>query len=199
MKPMMTLVCTLLLGTLHAAAQSPTSKPAAPQTGSAEGGSSVSSSTKEKPIDPSKAQDIRRLQELIGSKERMAQVMNEMEKTMRPLMNNALPAGDYREKLVEAFFVKFHSKLDLQQFLDQAMPIYDRQFSHEEIKGLIQFYQTPLGQKYLSAVPQITAEMMAQGQKWGQDLGRKSILEVLAEHPEYEKQMEEAQRTSQAH
>jgi|HubBroStandDraft_2_1064218.scaffolds.fasta_scaffold05909_4 hypothetical protein len=150
-------------------------------------------------IDAKKEADIRTLLELTGTKARMVQAMSEMEKGMRPLMTKALPEGDYRDKLIEAFFVKFHSKLDLGQLIDQAVVAYDRHFSEEEIKSLVQFYQTPLGKKAIQEMPQITSELMAQGQKLGESLGRKSMLEVLAEQPELEKQMEEAQQGHQPH
>jgi hypothetical protein len=76
---------------------------------------------------------------------------------------------------------------------------YDHHFTSEEIKQLIQFYQSPVGKKMADAGPQLTSEMMAQGQKLGQDLGRVSMLETLAEHPDLEKQLEEASQAAKSH
>jgi len=124
----------------------------------------------------------------------MTQMMETMGDTVRPLMANALPPGDYREKLIDLFFVKFKSKADLQQLLDSIAPLYDKYLSDEEIKGLIQFYQTPLGQKTVKVMPKLMAESQEKGSKWGEELGRQSMLEVLSEHPELEKAMEDARR-----
>jgi hypothetical protein len=43
----------------------------------------------------------------------------------------------------------------------------------------------------------MTAELMNVGQQWGEDLGRTSMLEVFAEHPELEKALEEARKAPQ--
>jgi len=107
-----------------------------------------------------------------------------------------LPAGDYREQLAELFVEKFNSKLNLQQFLDVAATSYDKYLSDDDIKGLTQFYQTPLGRKTLTVLPKLTAEMQAQGMQIGQQLGKESMQEVLAEHPELMKALQDASRAN---
>ncbi|HEY6130017.1 MAG TPA: DUF2059 domain-containing protein [Candidatus Acidoferrum sp.] len=148
-------------------------------------------------IDPAKEADIRRLLEVAGAKALALQTMNEMFKSIKPVLTNTLPAGEYREKLVDAFFARFMAKADSNTLLDLAVPEYDKNFTREEIRGLIQFYESPLGKKAITVVPQLMAELQTKGRKWGEDLGRQSMLEVLAEHPEFEKQMEEAQKSAQ--
>jgi uncharacterized protein len=132
-------------------------------------------------IDPAKRADILKLLEVTGTKARVVQIIVEMAKTIRPLMSSSLPAGEYREKLIDLFFVKFQSKFDS-----------DRYLTDEDIKGMIQFYQTPLGQKTITVLPQLTQEAMLAGKKMGETLGKDSMMEVLEEHPELQKQMEDA-------
>jgi hypothetical protein len=103
-----------------------------------------------------------------------------------------LPPGEYREKLVDLFFQKFQSKVRVDQLLDLTVPIYAKYFSKEEIEGLTRFYQTPLGQKALSVLPQTLAESQAESRKWGEQLGREAMVEVLEEHPDLKKALEEA-------
>jgi hypothetical protein len=134
---------------------------------------------------------------VLGTKAVMTQMMESMVGNIKPVMTNALPRGDYREKLVELFFAKFQAKADLQQLLDLAVGAYDRHFSDEEIKGLIKFYETPLGQKAVSELPQLMSEMGEAGRKWGQELGRESMQEVLTEHPELAKAMQAAGKAAQ--
>lgn len=152
----------------------------------------VSPSSQQSVVDPGKAADIRKLLEVSGVKGIMAQTMVSMGDTLRPLMAKALPAGDYRDKLVDLFFAKFQSKADPQQLVELIVPIYDKYLTDEEIKGLIQFYQTPLGQKAVNVLPRIVAESQQRGEKWGEQLGQDSMLEVLSEHPELKKALEEA-------
>lgn len=132
--------------------------------------------------------------ELTGATTIMQETMRNMEKNIKPLVANALPEGDYREKLVDLFFEKFHSKMNMQALLGLAIPIYDKYFSDEDIKGLIRFYQTPIGQKMVQALPKLTGELSEAGQKMGGEVARQSMMEVLAEHPDLKKAIEDSQR-----
>jgi hypothetical protein len=147
-------------------------------------------------IDPAKAAEIRQLMEVAGAKAVMIQMMDSTGENIKPLLTNALPPGEYRDKLVDLFFVKFRSKADPQQLLDLIVPLYDKYLSEEEIKALIQFYRTPLGQKTIQVMPKLTTESAELGRKWGEELGRQSMLDVLSEHPELEKSLEDAKKTS---
>ena len=145
-----------------------------------------------------KEADIRRLLQVTGASDLAMQSMDEMEKSIRPLMTNALPAGEYRDHLVELFFEKFHAKRDPEQLISLIIPIYDKYYSDDEIKGLIQIYQSPLGQKMLSALPKIVTESQAAGKTWGEQMGRECMIEVLSEHPEMQAAMQQA-KANQAH
>src|SRR5208337_822923 len=192
MKRLLSVATFLLLGSAALRAQTARGPQGTPQQSPPP--SAVSSDQKK--INPVKEANIRKLLEVTGATAMMEQTMQGMEKNIKPLMTKALPAGEYREKLVDLFFEKFHAKLDLQKLLDLAVPMYDKYFSDEEIKGLILFYQTPLGQKALKAMPQLSGELMEAGSKMGEELGRQSMMEVLTEYPELEKAMEEAQAQS---
>lgn len=146
-------------------------------------------------IDPAKEADIRRLLELTGTKNLMVQNMNSMQENLRPLMTNSLPPGNYREKLVDLFLTKFRSKADPAHMIDIAVQLYDKYLSQEDIKGLIQFYQTPVGQKAISILPRLLAELVQSGQQWGQEVGRETMQEVLAEHPDLAEAMAAAAKT----
>jgi hypothetical protein len=145
-------------------------------------------------IDPAKAADIRRLLDLVGTKELMAQTLGGSMQGMKPLLMNSFPAGAYREKLIDLFIAKFQSNFNGDKFLDLAAVYYDKNLTHEEVKGLIQFYQTPLGQKTLSILPKLTSELREAGSKMGKEIGRRSIQEVLAEHPDLAAALEEASK-----
>lgn len=145
-----------------------------------------------------KEADIRRLLELTHAEALATQAMDSMEGNLRPLMTSALPPGEYRERLIELFFAKYHAERVTQQLLEIAMPVYDKYYSDDEIKQLIQFYATPIGQKMLTVTPKVLSELQAAGQKWGEQLGRQCMGEVLAEHPEMAKALENAHKTAQA-
>ncbi len=143
-------------------------------------------------IDPAKEAAIRKMFEVMGTSKMMQQVLAGMSGNMKPMLMSSLPTGDYREKLTDLFFEKFQSKLRVEQLLDLTVPIYAKYFSKEEIEGLTRFYQTPLGQKALSVVPQTVVEMQTESMKLGETLGREAMAEVLGEHPDLKKALDEA-------
>jgi uncharacterized protein len=149
-------------------------------------------------IDSAKAADIQRLLEIAGVKRLMNETMDSMVSNIRPTLIQSLPPGDYRNRLADLFFEKFRSKLSIQQLLDKAAAGYDKYLSDEDIKGLIQFYQTPLGQKTLTVLPKLTLELQTEGMRLGERAGRESMTEVLAEHPDLAKAMQEAAQKSPA-
>jgi uncharacterized protein len=150
-------------------------------------------------IDPAKAADIQRLIEVTGMKSLMEQTMSSMEANLRPNLEGSLPPGEYRARLIDLFIQKFQSKLNIQDFLDMAAAAYDKYLSDDDIKGLTQFYQTPLGQKTLTILPKLTAELQGEGMKKGEHAGREAMAEVLAEHPDLAKAMQDAAQAPPQH
>jgi len=55
---------------------------------------------------------------------------------------------------------------DLNEMVPVFLDIYDRNFTHEDIRGLLAFYESPLGLKLMKTQPQVVEESMAAGQKW---------------------------------
>ena len=162
-------------------------------------GNSSSTSAAPEPVDPAKEADIRQLMDLVGTKATVLRVMNSMTNDMRPLMLHAFPPGEYRERLVQLFFAKFQAKINPQDLLNLAVPVYAQYLSDDEIKGLIQFYQTPLGKKWVSLMPQMQADLLPVARSWGENLGRQTMIEVLQEHPELAQQLKAAGKEQAAH
>ena len=174
------LVGVLLLGTLCSAQDA---SPVA-DSNSDQNIAAAARASKQAKIDPQKEADIRRLLQVMGAERAMTQAMTNMETNIRPLLTSSFPAGEYRDRLIQLFFDKFHSKIDLQELTGLAMPVYDKYLSDADVKGLIDFYSTPLGQKVINVLPNIVAESGEKGRQWGEKIGRESMIEVLQEHPE---------------
>jgi len=122
---------------------------------------------KQPKIDAAKEADIRRLMALTHTTLLDKQTIGAMEAHVRPAITNALPPGEYRAKLVDLFVAKYKSKLNPEELKERAIPVYDKHFSAAEIKEMIRFYETPLGQKVLKEMPVVTAELQQMGQAWG--------------------------------
>ena len=105
-----------------------------------------------------------------GSGELGVQVM----KQMIPTFKRSLP------KVPQKFWTDFIAQVDPNELVEMCIPSYDKHLTHAEVKELINFYKTPVGQKLIRVQPQIMQECMIAGQKWGRELGRK-IGKQLAE------------------
>ena len=143
-------------------------------------------------VDPEKEATIRKLFEIQGTRNSVGQVLAGLSENMKPTLSKLLPPGEYQDKLIPLFFEKLQSKMKADDLMDLMIPIYDKYLTKEDINGLAQFYQTPLGKKMISVLPQLVIETQTAAMNMGQELGRKAMLEVLAEHPDLEKAIEEA-------
>jgi uncharacterized protein len=56
-------------------------------------------------------------------------------------------------------------------WFEQMVGVYDAHFTAEEIRGLLRFYQSPLGKRLISETPLIAQEGLVAGQRWSQSLG----------------------------
>ena len=143
-------------------------------------------------IDSGKDADIRRLLDLTGAGKMGAQMGQQMAQALRPVLEQALPAAqDRTKKIVDTFLQKFQALITPQAFVELTVPIYDKHFTAEEIRGLIQFYESPLGKKMIAESPTIVEESGAAGRTWASQLVQKVFSEMETEYPEL-KQFEEA-------
>ena len=59
---------------------------------------------------------------------------------------------------------------NLDDFKALVIPLYHKHFTADDIKGMIQFYSTPLGKKTIQVMPQLARESMQLGMQWGRSI-----------------------------
>jgi len=62
--------------------------------------------------------------------------------------------------------------------------IYDKHFSEDEIKGLLQFYGSPLGQKVAAEMPKIGRETQAATRAASGKAAKDALAEMKQQNPE---------------
>lgn len=169
--------------------------PSATDSNSEQSVAAAARANRQPKIDPAKEADIRRLLDVMGSRAAATQLMGDMEKSIRPLLTNSLPPGDYRDRLIDLFFKKFQTKLDPEVMVDLAIPVYDKYLTDADIKSMIEFYSTPVGKKVVQVLPQLMSESGEKGRQWGERIGRDSMIEVLQEHPDLQQAMQASQKS----
>ena len=66
------------------------------------------------------------------------------------------------------FWTEFSAGVNTKEILSLMIPIYDKYLSHNDIKAMIHFYQSPAGKRLITAQPKIAQESMMVGQQWGE-------------------------------
>jgi len=110
-----------------------------------------------------KLADIRKLMNLTGGGDVGKQVVAQMLETFKQ-SNPDIP---------ESFWTEFMQEVDANQLIELNVPIYDKHLTHEDIKGIIAFYESPVGKKFIEVLPSIVEESYAAGQDWGYGIGTK--------------------------
>lgn len=115
-----------------------------------------------------KQKDIRKLLKITGSGELGTQVMGQMIGNMK----KAMP------QVPDKFWADFMKEVHTDELIDLIVPVYDRNLTHDDVKELIRFYESPTGKKFVSVLPKITQESMVVGEKWGRDLAMKVMTKL---------------------
>jgi hypothetical protein len=136
------------------------------------------------PIDPAKEADIRSLMELVGARDLVQDGASTAIEQSREKLLATVPNNDKGQAFVNAFAASYQKKFDVGQVTDQLVAIYDRHFTDDEIKGLLQFYGSPLGQKVAAEMPKIGRETQAAVRAAGTKAAKESLAEVKQQNPE---------------
>jgi len=150
---------------------SPTSVEAAGQ--SAAGKAAVSAPV----IDPAKGADIRALLELVGAHDQIQDSMTNSAEQYREKLLTSVANNGKGQSFVNLVVSGYEKKFDVDQVNEQLVAVYDKHYSADEIKGLLQFYGSPLGQKVAAEAPHIAREI----QETTRAASAKAVNEALAE------------------
>ena len=135
-------------------------------------------------IDPAKEADIRSLMELVGARDLVQDGSNTAIEQSREKLLATVPNNNKGQAFVNAFAASYQKKFDVDQVTDQLVAIYDKHFTDDEIKGLLQFYGSPLGQKVSAETPKIGRETQAAIRAAGAKAAKDSLAEMKQENPE---------------
>jgi hypothetical protein len=75
---------------------------------------------------------------------------------------------------------KEFSQTSMDELVGMLSPVYQKYMTEEDLKKIIEFYQTPVGKKYAEKTPLIMQESMQVGQQWGMKIGQR-VQERLKE------------------
>ncbi|MCC6461938.1 MAG: DUF2059 domain-containing protein [Saprospiraceae bacterium] len=112
-----------------------------------------------------KTAQIRKLLELSGSGKMGVMMMDNLLPALKNLAPDA-PAD---------FWEEVQKEVHPEDIVELVVPIYDKYYTEEDIRQLIVFYESPVGQKMVAQMPAVMQESMAVGQEWGREIAEKVI------------------------
>ena len=179
MKAVLALVI-IYVGTFFLAIQGASQNPvsAAPQT------PATQVPTLANPIDPVKDADIRSLMELIGARDQVQEAIGNSSEQYRERLLATVPNNDKGQAFVNSFVDSYQKKFDVDQLSEQLIAIYDKHYTDDEIKTLLQFYGSPVGQKIAGETPKIAREIQAASHAAGAKAAKDALQALKAQNPE---------------
>ena len=134
-------------------------------------------------IDPAKEADIHSLLELVGAKEAVEDAAGEATEPFRQKVIAASATNDRAQAFVNNYLARFQKKFAASAVDQELVEIYDRHFTDEEIKGLLEFYGSPLGQKVAAELPRINREARLAMRSASGEAARQAWQDLRAEYP----------------
>ena len=131
-------------------------------------------------IDPAKDADIRALIELVGARDQIQDSITTSAEQYREKLLATVPNNDKGQAFVNSVISEYEKNYDLDDVIRQLVAVYDKHYTDDEIKGLLQFYGTPFGQKVAAEQPKIVREV--------QEAMRSTSIKTVREELQHAKQ-----------
>ena len=130
--------------------------------------------------------DVRTLMQVSGIDSIQVQMTNYMVNATVNMIRGSTP--DAPDSVV--WIVKEEMKRlmveKMPELIQRCEPISEKHYTHAEVKQLIAFYRSPLGQKLRREAPQVTLECAAVGEEWGRSLQPELAARLEARFPDSE-------------
>jgi len=119
---------------------------------------------------PEKRADIEQLLQITGALSLGKQMAMSLVAQISQTLKKARP--DIPQRLLDALPEEVEAvfEANITSFKEATIPLYGKYFTGAEIKQMLQFYSTDLGQKTIKVMPALLQESMVVGQQWGQSL-----------------------------
>jgi len=152
---------------VQAAAQTPTDKQSAATT----------------PTDPAKDADIRALLELVGARDQVQDSVRQIAEQYREKLLATVPNNEKGQAFVNTTINEYEKRFDVDRVNEQLVVLYDKHYTDEDIKGLLQFYGSPLGQKVAAESPRIFREIQEATRTEAARAVKDALQEAKQENP----------------
>jgi hypothetical protein len=188
MKLGIALIAALLLTASPLLAQAPPGaaqqKPAPAQPGqTAANPDAAAPATPPVKLDPAKDAAIRHLLEITGVSKEGEDIAAGWTDRVHTGMSRAIPP-DQLPKFMETFTAKFNASASPSAVTDAMVAIYARHFSLEDIQGATKFYESPIGQRMVKEMSDVSRESQTVGLQMDQKIVMQVLWSMADEYPQ---------------
>jgi hypothetical protein len=148
-------------------------------------------------VDPAKDVAIRHLLDITDTSRMGDHISGAISMQVRSAMRRSMPE-DRLQKFMVDFDQRFRTRVPSDQVVDLVVPIYAQHFSIEDLRGLIQFYESPLGQRVVKTLPEVAQESQNAGMKLEGDAAMATLRGMTGDYPELKLMLEDQLQPSPA-
>ena len=130
-------------------------------------------------IDPVRLETARKLLKVTGADKLAEQMLHAMVPQIAGFLIRAKP--EKKDEIVKILrqAIKDQTKPEVMNRLrEQLARIYAQEFTTEEMKKIIAFFETPVGKKFVQKMPVIMARSQRAGMIWSREVGGKIIAQT---------------------
>lgn len=137
--------------------------------------------------DAQKIENIRQLLTMIGADKLRDAMMDQMVDQITKIFPSPPDKNEQAGKMFDRLKELFREEMKKVDFTKMSVDLYDKYFTADEIKALMQFYSSPIGQKAIMVLPALTQEATRHGMELGQAAGERAYTRWTDEYPELKK------------
>jgi hypothetical protein len=121
--------------------------------------------------------------ELVGARDAIQDATTRGTEQFRENLIASVPGSDRGQQFVNAFITDYQKKFNPDDMTSQLVAIYDKHFTDDEIKSLLQFYGSPLGQKFAAEMPKIAAETQVVNRTVSTRVAKEVLQDLRRQYP----------------
>ena len=186
MKRRTTLIAAILFlaGSAMAQTQPGTTAPPAHTPGTkAPAAASAPADKPAEKLDAAKETAIRHLMDITETSKMGDNLNAAITRQVHEVMGKAIPQ-DQLPKFMDTFSQKFAVAAPSSAVTDSMVPVYAKNFTMEDIQGLIKFYESPLGQQVVKVMPGVVQQSQASGLAIDQKAAISTLRSMSEEYPQ---------------
>lgn len=119
-------------------------------------------------VDPAYEKDALRLLEMTGAQRLGEQMLDAVMNSVGQSLRQANPNIPQRVVDIAGETARDLYKSEMGSLLPRIVVAYSKVLTHDEVRQMIAFYETPLGRRIIQVMPQLQQASTQAGQEWAQ-------------------------------